>query len=394
MNGKLVLLPPQLELMMAPISEITTEHLDQDTSNEAPATVVRPLPPEKKEKPARGKSCPKCETTQDWGMNSWCPGCGYYPTLGDKAEAVANTEGLFTSWDEVKAEKIRIPIWSVILFLGVLAIIGESLYARLMVSNQMGARMVWSLMQLGIGVFTLMCGQFIAGLLAAFKSSDFTPMDIILKPIEIWKANTARLPKIAWLFLMLGWSLTAIFGSVAIIGSIPYNALFEDWGVRDRAKPNLLQAVVSQARNAKKDEGADNLEDAMNQFVGDANAEDLEEEEKAAANENREEADCIIMGYVKLSDSYFDKIMLAAMVGQKLKFVGSINYYDLPQDVQLELSERMLHYRTKQPLVHVVDKDATWLKPNLMIRVSYEKMTESGRMVDIEFVQSLADLHP
>ncbi|QDU82831.1 hypothetical protein Pla110_45940 [Polystyrenella longa] len=381
---------------MAPISEVTTEYLDQDEARESDRSATDVLPPSRNAEAAAvtEKCCPKCKSTEDWGMTSWCPTCGYYPSLGNEAESVANMEGMHARWDEEETTIPKLPLWSFVLAAGFLAVIAESLFARLMVSNQMGERMIWSLSQLAIGVFVLLCSQVIAGVLAAFRSSDFTPFDILLKPVEVWKANTYRLPKGAWLFCLLGWSITSIFGSIVIIGSIPYNAVFEDWGVKERAKPNLLQAVVSQARQKKKDEGPENLEDAMNQFVGDANAEDLEAEAEATANAKRQEIDCIIVGYVKLSDSYIEKILLSALVGGELKYVGSLNYYELPEETQRELGERMIHYRTKRPLVKVVDKDATWLKPNLMCRISYLKMSENGRMSEIKFEASLADLKP
>ena len=368
---------------MSSVSEVTIDELNDDDA-------IATLPPAKRSagSAAKEKGCPKCGSTDDWGMMSWCPKCGYYPSLGENADAVANMEDLQLSWEDQQADPIRIPVWSIILFIGILGIIGESLYARLAVSNEEGLRMLWSLGQLGLGVFVLLCCQIIAGVFTAFRSSDFTPFDILLKPVEVWKANTYQLPKGSWMFILLGWSLMSIFGSIAIIGSIPYNAAFEDWGVRERAKPNLLQAVVSQARNAKGD-GSEDLEGAINDFVGDANAEDLAaEEEKDKATAKRENADCIIIGYVKLSEIYYERIMLGAIVGGQLKYVGSIMYSDLPEAVQRELGERMIHCRSKRPVVKVHEDKATWLKPNLMCRVSYEKITETPEYYPFRKVRS------
>ena len=38
-------------------------------------------PPVEMNTPVPGKTCARCHTTQDWGSSTWCPYCGFYPSL-------------------------------------------------------------------------------------------------------------------------------------------------------------------------------------------------------------------------------------------------------------------------------------------------------------------------
>lgn len=328
-------------------------------------------------------TCQQCGTTEEWGSSSWCPKCGYYPVLGEHAGVVRH------DIEEDQDEEIEFPYWMIVLGIGVLALIGASLVARFAISNEAGSRTLWSLSQLGLGFLGLMVAQIVAGLTAAFKSPEFSPLDIVMKPLAVWKSCVDKLPEKAWIIYLGGWSLTAVMGAVVIIGSIPYSAVFDDWGFKKRAEVNLVQEIVSQART-NRGEGEEDLEGAMKDFVGKAEGE-IEEEPVPEEVVQRENADCVVMGYTKL-DGEIDRLHLATMFKSKLTYVGSIKFSTLPASEQSGLRERMLHYRQSSPITKANVARATWLKPVIMCRISYEKQGKKGMMEKIEFSEMMADL--
>ena len=80
-----------------------------------------------------GETCARCHTNQDWGTSSWCPNCGFYPTLD--AESVKDE-----SWKAampVEEESIpegnlfaQLPAWFWILMGGIVAIVLTGFYIR------------------------------------------------------------------------------------------------------------------------------------------------------------------------------------------------------------------------------------------------------------------------
>jgi len=211
-----------------------------------------------------------------------------------------------------------------------------------------------------------------------------------MKPIDVWKAIGNKLPNGAWILYLGAWSASAIFGAVAIIGSIPYSSVFDDWGVKKRAEVNLVQEIVSEARkNGGSDE--EDLEGSINDFVGEA--EGATEEEAIVEELPREDADCVLVGYTKLNGK-IDRLLLGTIYKTKLKYVGTIYFSALPEKDQRSLSERMLHYRRRSPVVKdKLPEESIFLKPVLMCRVSYTKQSATGKLESIEFEEMMADVN-
>jgi hypothetical protein len=341
---------------------------DNSQSN-SPATVA---PQSQKS----GQGCANCESTDDWGHSSWCPRCGWYPALNTCVE-VDPVE------DEVEQEQPLewyeiIPLWGWGVGAGEVALIVLSIFARITTDTVSGERGHWALIQLFIGFCALMAGQAWAYMYAVMKSSDFGPADIFFQPLAIWGPSNRILPKSVPRLAMALWGATAAFLAVAVIGGINYNAMFEDWGFEEQAQANMVHEIVRQAREA---DGEESLEDAMNDFVGDE-----EKEEVIVETENK---DCLIIGYIGESPEKFTGLALATLVKGKLQYVGTV-FNGIPKEDRAILADRMATLGRDRSFVKA-KVAANWLQPKLMCRINCQGMTKRNKLKNPAFVSRLAD---
>jgi hypothetical protein len=331
------------------------------------------------------KSCPHCGSTEPWGASSWCPDCGYYPALGGQAKAGCSEIFRQKPTEEEFKLKQFFPLWAVVLAAGVIAVIGLSFVASAILPDRGIERLLWTLTQCVLGMVAAFIGQFSAFLYAASKDDRYGPMDAFMKPIEIWKMATRTLPAGAWRLWLAGWGLTAVICGATIVGALRYEALFEDWGIEKKADKNLLQKVVEQARE-EREGGADSLEGAMNDFVGEEDAEKIEDPLAHLPT-----MDCLIFGYVEREDGDLDAILLASVVGKDVRYVGRVPADNIPKEVRGKLLARMKGLTRKKPFVQTND-EARWLKPVLMARIAYTELTRDNQMVKAYVKVMLADL--
>jgi len=206
--------------------------------------------------------CPHCGSAEPWGCSSWCPQCGFYPMFGKCVETGPHRNAP----EELDFFKL-VPPWAWILGAGIAAIVVLSFSASMVIKERAGLRLLWALAQCGLGAIAASIAHFSAYLSAIVDSDRFTPFDFIMKPVDIWKTVAKALPKVAWRFWALSWGVTASLCALLVIGGIRYSAIF-DWGIEKPAEANLVQAIVDEARQ-EQDGGAESLEEAMNDFVGD-----------------------------------------------------------------------------------------------------------------------------
>jgi len=268
---------------------------------------------------------------------------------------------------------------------GMGVVVGASFFARVATPVGGSTRLIWSLVQIVIGLVFFGVGQFSAYMFAVSGSDKFGPFDIAMKPIEIWKTAFTRLPSHAWRVWLAGWGLTAIMGALLLVGGIRFSAIFDDWGFEQPAQQNLVQAIVSEAKRQKED-GAESLEEAMNEFAGEG------EEAAAAAEEAKLVAtDCLIVGYTPEGKDDFSMILLGAFVENKLQFVGTLTVEELSEEAHVRLRERMPNFTQEKPFLKT-GYAANWLQPKLMCRVKSDGFTRSNKLKDAVFDSLLVDV--
>ncbi|EDL60938.1 hypothetical protein [Gimesia maris] len=363
-------------------------------------------------------TCSECGTYEPWGLSSWCPQCGFYPKLG---KCVGQTDMQGQSLEQQpQPQNIweLIPAWGWVLGVGTVAAIGLSVGGRFYCEDP-GQLCLWTITQATVGLMMFLVGHFIAYLNAVSRSADFSILSIIVTPFKIWRPAIRRFPQGAWKLDLAVWGLTLVVGAFAIVGGFEFNSLFKDWGVKKTANVNLLSSVVDQSKSADGEGGADNIEDALNDFAGGTEEEDSaasaakakaaavaqaampapEEEPKPEPEPVAEpetaprlESDCLLVGYSALPNGTIDAVLLASSYNKQLVYAGYIRGSELPEDIRLEWQKRLPQLEQKQPFVKT-SQVATWIKPRITLKVSSEGWTDTThRLIKPQFVSVLQEI--
>ena len=336
-----------------------------------------------------GPSCQNCGAEQDSG-EPVCRHCGYYAVLGrvidleeenqPGAHASHQTQQQ-TAW-EIWSNLI--PAWGWGLILCVLAVIAESVAGALMFEVGSSARTLWSLSQLSICALALVVVHVLAYVTLLMDDASAGLMDFILKPFECWKPVVSKLPRNFVRVAILAIAITGILMSLIVLRSLDYEKLL-DWGVEPQAKPNLLGAVIAQA---KKIEGKEkDLEGSLN-ALNDSIDEPEEEPEEVV----KIDVDCVIVGYMvdKDNPSIMTGLVMAGDVKGKLKIVGIVSH-NIPDDVREELNERLPKLVRPTPFVES-NLRAFWVDPVIACRVKCVKQNRFGQLVEPDFDRLLTEL--
>lgn len=391
----------------------------------------------------RAATCKNCGTTEPWGPSLWCPDCGWYPALnrcidtadGDSSSAASTA----APWEQQGPASFRdlFPLWACACLAGVLLIAGLTAALGYSLLDTARSRAMWTLAQMAAASLVLGVAHVASFFVSIQKSDRISPFDVLLKPVEIWKLSISRLPKGAWRVCLLSWALTALILAPLLIGGVNWMSIFEDGLVSEEPGPNLLQSVVATAQTGSGGGQADSLEDAIGDFVGDAEGaagingdeegeegkdgtdaegaegeaeedgdedkdedteEDSEQKKKDEEEKKKEEArrplaeDCVIVGYTVSESNQLDKLVLAAAVNNRIRYVGRISADGIPSQVRRQMLTRMRQLGRSTPFVHS-PLIARWLRPVMMVRVRFVKWSPNQRMIDPAFSAVLKDVH-
>jgi len=178
--------------------------------------------------------------------------------------------------------------------------------------------------------------------------------------------------------------------ALLVVGGIPYHALL-DWGIEAPPEKNLMGAVMARAQQIEGD-GEGDLEDAVENFAGQAG--DLEEltEEEREALERPHKFDCVIIGFdtPEGQPHIVESIVLAREFNGKLIVVGRASH-GLEEEVRLEYVEKFQQIRRRTSFVKT-NIDAKWVKPVYTCRVRGKGETRNGRIEDLRYVKMLKEL--
>jgi hypothetical protein len=261
---------------------------------------------------------------------------------------------------------------------GAIAIFIISVAARLMFPEGF-VHVLWSVAQLLAGQAAIIVAHTSAYFYAVSKSDKFGPSDYFLKPREVWQPTLAKLPETSRRVCLWIWGATAAFCAVAVIGGISKDEIaehllaqwIENLGIREGADANLTQAIVAQAR--EEQEGADSLEEAMNDFVGDA------EVPKEGIEALPDRTDCVVIGYVPDDEGVPRTLVVAAAPRGYIAYAGLIEVDSLPDDVRGDVVDQIMAVPTREkPFVRKVSVTATWIEPQVVCRVAHEGWSSGG----------------
>lgn len=342
-------------------------------------------------------TCPNCGYAYASGNRSWCPQCGYLPNLGtfvdlddydrEDADAVPTSAADLAWWQ-------LIPLWLWIGVGGVIFLAAMSLSVLLSTSAESALRTRWSLLQILVGLLACLGAHALAFYRANLETDAFSPFDILLKPLDIWSRSIRELPYSSKRFLSAVWGFTAIFLAVTVIGGIPYER-FWDWGFKQPVEQDLLAAIIDQAKqNAGKKAGNEDgdLSDALNDL--DSDGDGIPDADAILNLLPPNKMECLIIGYMMddQETEKLDRVILAGLVDNEFRCVGSLRADKIPEDVVEHLLERMPRLEQPKPFLANDYHNAIWLKPKLTCRVLYKKWDQRGRLEEPELVQLLAEM--
>lgn len=324
------------------------------------------------------QGCPQCGNKEAWGGSAWCPKCGYYPKLGISISA----EALKPVMEEEKLEPAEVPTWVWVAVGGVGLVLAVSLYARFCVPVD-GPLTIWSLATLGLGLLLFGVSHVQAYLVGGAGSDKLGLMDLFLGPAAVWRAALKRLPETQWLACRGTWGAALIVCGLLVVGGMGWDELNQLFAAKakQQEKFNPLQQMVGMARGAKGQSqaaGAENLDDAMQAFVGELGADQLQGIGAIEAEVPALKKQCAIVGYTKSVNGELRSVLLASMTaGQPDEFVAKVPTDRIPPALVAKLEATLPELRTARPSVEC-PMQAYWVKPDLSCLISYEAGEEGA----------------
>jgi len=335
--------------------------------------------------------CEQCGVPLKSGTVLVCRSCGWYAGLGTYLEvdpdweiehAPTDTAKSHAQPSHVKVWLGLIPWWGWVLVASVLAVVAESVIARLTTPSGLGGlRTTWSLTQLVIGTILVVGCHLFNFVVQAAEDTDLGVMDVLLKPFNAWLRAFDRLPTRLWVVDGALVGLTAVIMSLAVIGAIPYDRLW-DWGFTPPPKQDLMGAVMDRAKQIDEG-GADNLEDAIGDFAGQAGVDGETAETKPSPPPKRNKIDCVILGYRVGNDGRLTQLILGTAQLGRLVYAGNVTP-EFGDKEAGDLLQLLAAARSHQPFIPI-GADAIWVKPAYTCRVTYVEQEPTGRLISIKW---------
>jgi hypothetical protein len=266
-----------------------------------------------------------------------------------------------------------LPFWLKVLLGGLFAVGLISLLAKYYFFYHDGNQALWTLCQFSIGL-AMVCGaQLLTTLVATRADSDFSLLDGLTRPIEVWRPTFENLSEGYRRLCSLCWGVMAAVMALAVIGGIDYVAI---WGEvpppRKEPEPKTLQEIVGLNKKAAKQEDgeAGDLAEALS---------DLEDEAPLPTPDRP--LDCVVYGYMRDGRRDFGRLLLAAKVRGKWQHVAVISADDVPVELRGDLAQELSSLEREKPLV-MGPFSGVWVEPDLRCEVSFDEWDGEQSLVD------------
>jgi hypothetical protein len=324
--------------------------------------------------------CRKCGK-RDEGF-AVCRSCGYYAKLDKCVELDPEMEGFVDV--SAKRKPFTLPTWAVAGIAIGFAMIAESVTVACMLSESTLERLCWSGLHMLCGT-ALVVGCHVRGMfMAMMDDPSYSVIDCLAWPPKIWNAVIDRLPKTGRMIAACSLGLLAMILSLAVLRSIPYGLVFK--GSSDAPEyHSVIAEAVQQANDAKPKKPKANLEEAVEEFAGEAeNAgantgeANSETEPEAPVDTEPRQVDgarAIVIGfYMTQTEPYgVTSVVLAAanrnpLIDRKIEVLGVMPIED-PQLSRI-LLQRLWPTQQDKPVAES-DLRALWVKPSVRCEVSY-----------------------
>jgi hypothetical protein len=347
-----------------------------------------------------GPRCAKCNEPLRSGAVSICRSCGWYASLGtflevdpdwEKDDSDQQTAELQPAPSHLHVWLNLLPRWAWVIIASMAFVCLQSLVVRLATPAEIGGlRTSWSLSQLAIGTLLFVCCHVFNFLVLLSEDSEVGLLDVLLRPLKLWMRTAHNLPARLWLVNSAACGLTAAAMSLLVIGALPYERLW-DWGIKQPVKKDLMGAIMDRAKQLDG-QGADNLEEAIGDFAGKAGVDENEGKLPVKrAEQPRDKADCVILGYQLDREGHLDSLILGTSYRSNLVFAGKVKP-ELDDAELAKLLQNLSRNKTSNPFITVQSDSATWVKPNVACRVTYSEQMKGGLLRDVRWDTLLGEI--
>lgn len=373
-----------------------------------------------------GETCARCHTTEPWGSSSWCPRCGYYPSLDANGISDDSWRQHVTSDEAPPADESlfgSLPVWFWILIGGMLSILMVGLVVRTQAAEEESLRGLIALSVAGLAFPVIAVAHFRACRYAMKLDPRIKLMDGLLSWFNVWQPSIDQLPATRKRTWAVSWGGTAVVTALVIIGGIDYSAPFR---TDRKAETNLgagkvIQAVAGAAR-AGGQNGSKNMQDALGQLTDEAMPgaggapasmedavnslaavpENLDEMAAVAGNEEEvaeeeiETADhemlCIVYGVLTNDEKVPTGFLFAGKPRTKYQHIAEIRAEDLAKKDYQRLAGHLAGQIQQYPAIPT-SRDAVWVNPILVCKLKYVRMNQDGTVYGPEFAEIIRNGH-
>ncbi|GAB5443706.1 MAG: hypothetical protein Fues2KO_40550 [Fuerstiella sp.] len=377
--------------------------------------------------PVPGETCPRCHTTQEWGESSWCPNCSFYPVVDGSAGGQASWADNLPDLPEEEVADDRsalesIPLWFWGMLAGVVGVTGFSVVIRLSFPDEDSPRGMIALVQLSIGLITMMVAHGFASRHALKNDRRLNFNDVLLSWFNVWQPTIAELPATCRRVQAMAWGGFAVLTAVTIIGGIDYSAPFRTHKEPD-IKPMKIIGAAAAAAKAKAEEVPEDMNEALADLQSEVSAVEEAAQQQAAAggpkgmeealseldqtDESLTTADglagdeaeqteqpqqelqlmtltCFIYGVETDQQNVPRAFLFAGNTLGSDQHVARIAAADLEKDVFRTIAVQLYTAIRPQPVIPSTAK-AVWVEPILQCSITCYGITDEGELKDPEF---------
>jgi hypothetical protein len=336
---------------------------------------------EPRSRASAGGCCENCGAVGQDTRKTWCRQCGYYAVLGRCVELDQEWEAALDPNAQPETDNRpafviafnAVPRW-VWPVLGIVVLaIGVTLLGRMLTPANSMLRVGWAFLHLATAILAFLGAQVWACYKAAQHDSQVGLLDVVMRPIAIWKPAFADMPRSLRPLLIGVGGLTAAVAVLAI-GGFPYNYIFEEEIFKARPERKLAQAIAIQQERMEQKK----YEDELKALEAAKNGEKKEPERPVSQ-------DCVIVGYIPSgsAETGFTSLLVAAPVGEEkeLHFVATVDE-GLTPEMRAELFAKFQSLHCDDPLVPCNVPGAMWVEPSLTCRIRFAEWTKDWFLKD------------
>ena len=382
---------------------------------------------------SRVKICPNCKSDEPWGDSSWCPSCGYYPSLKRKvfSDELAESEVEVEEEDlDLTTMATMVPTWIYWLSGGLIFLLIESLAIRCLIPR-LAQRSPLAIVQILIGLNVLGIAHIRAYFIAAQEDENLNIIAILWRPFDIWKTVITQMPRVHKTIYAGTWGLAAVLFAIAFIG-VDYLSVMTAATAERRKPANPMKTVLSVASKmaavtpASQGGGGapDNIGDAIEGFAGDDllgtvldagkaeedpledAAEDYEGSSSTSTaggkkNDNEEEQierdiiwssdsageskefdnEYLVIGYMTNASGQLRSLLLAETLKETgaVRYAGKYSINTIDKKFINKLQLQLEKYRSRHPAMKT-PYIAKWTAPYVLVKIVHNGISPDGRI--------------